>query len=367
MLVNCLGSWHYIVCMSEQIQEDLPESILKPEAAELEHVEEITSEIDDVPLTDPVRQYLREIGRVPLLNAEQEVDLSKRIEAGLFASRLLEVQADLKELKQDFTEEERILGQRYLKKVKDLQLIAADGAIAKHHLMEANLRLVVSIAKRYNGRGLDFLDIIQEGNLGLVRAVEKFDYTKGYKFSTYATWWIRQAITRGIADTARTIRLPVHMVETVNKYVRVERQLSQDLGRAPTHEELSKELGITVAKVKDLEDLAKDPIELDRKIGKDGDSSLGDFIEDTTTIRPEELVVTNSIQEDVRTVISQLDKRSAYIIKQRYGLDTGTAATLDEVGQELGLTRERIRQLQKKAETTLKDLFKKMGIAGPDS
>jgi len=339
--------------MSEQIQGVPPEAVPEPET-------------DNVPSTDPVRQYLREIGRVPLLSAGEEVDLSKRIEAGLFAKRLLNIQADREDQNQDFSEEERLLGKKYLRRAQNLQLIAFEGDGAKRKMLEANLRLVVSIAKRHNGRGLDLLDVIQEGNVGLVRAVEKFDYTRGYKFSTYATWWIRQAIFRGVADTARTIRLPIHLVEQVNKYSAIKGRLAQNLGRPATDDELSEELDLPVARVKVLGDLANSPLELDRIIGNDGDARLGDFIEDASSIPPEDMAVTGSIRDDVRSAIDKLDKRSAYIMKRRYGLDTGKTATLDEIGREVGLTRERIRQLEKKAMTTLKVLFESMGITGPE-
>jgi RNA polymerase primary sigma factor len=283
---------------------------------------------------DLVRAYLKEIGKVALLNAEQEVELAKRIEAGLFAAEKLRL-ADDGKVKLD-------------KRTKtDLQMLARDGKRAKDHLLEANLRLVVSVAKKYTGRGMAFLDLIQEGNLGLVRAVEKFDYTKGYKFSTYAMWWIRQAITRALADQARTIRLPVHLVEQVNKMTRIQRHLLQTLGREPTPEELAKELDTTPEKIVEMQRYARDPISLDQTVGDDGDSQFGDFIEDADAPVAEEAVAFGLLREQLTAVLSTLPEREATVVRMRHGLVDGTPRTLDEIGKRLGLTRERIRQIEK--------------------
>jgi len=287
---------------------------------------------------DPVKDYLKQIGKVPLLNAEQEVELAKRIEAGLFAEEQIgDEAAKLKE------------------KVRDeYEWISEDGRRAKNHLLEANLRLVVSLAKRYTGRGMLFLDLIQEGNLGLIRAVEKFDYTKGYKFSTYATWWIRQAITRAMADQARTIRIPVHMVEVINKLARVQRQMLQDLGREPTPEELAKELDMTPEKVIEVQKYGREPISLHTPLGEDGDSEFGDLIEDSEAIVPAEAVSFTLLQEQLHAVLDTLSEREAGVVSMRFGLTDGQPKTLDEIGKVYGVTRERIRQIESKTMSKLR-------------
>ena len=287
---------------------------------------------------DPVKDYLKQIGKVPLLNAEQEVELAKRIEAGLFA------------------EEKLAEGARHLSTDQrfDLEWIAEDGTRAKNHLLEANLRLVVSLAKRYTGRGMLFLDLIQEGNLGLIRAVEKFDYTKGYKFSTYATWWIRQAITRAMADQARTIRIPVHMVEVINKLARVQRQMLQDLGREPTPEELAVELDMTPEKVIEVQKYGREPISLHTPLGEDGDSEFGDLIEDSEAIQPGEAVSFTLLQEQLHSVLDTLSEREAGVVSMRFGLTDGQPKTLDEIGKVYGVTRERIRQIESKTMSKLR-------------
>ncbi len=288
--------------------------------------------------SDPVKDYLKQIGKVPLLNAEQEVELAKRIEAGLFAEeKLAEGHGSLRP-------ESR----------KDLEWIADDGRRAKDHLLEANLRLVVSLAKRYTGRGMLFLDLIQEGNLGLIRAVEKFDYTKGYKFSTYATWWIRQAITRAMADQARTIRIPVHMVEVINKLARVQRQMLQDLGREPTPEELAAELDMTPEKVIEVQKYGREPISLHTPLGEDGDSEFGDLIEDSEAIQPGEAVSFTLLQEQLHSVLDTLSEREAGVVSMRFGLTDGQPKTLDEIGKVYGVTRERIRQIESKTMSKLR-------------
>ncbi|GAA0800292.1 RNA polymerase sigma factor [Spirilliplanes yamanashiensis] len=290
---------------------------------------------------DSVRAYLKQIGKVPLLNAEQEVELAKRIEAGLYAAERLRA-AD---------EGEESL-ERNLE--RDLRWIGRDGERAKNHLLEANLRLVVSLAKRYTGRGMAFLDLIQEGNLGLIRAVEKFDYTKGYKFSTYATWWIRQAITRAMADQARTIRIPVHMVEVINKLGRIQRELLQDLGREPTPEELAKEMDITPEKVLEIQQYAREPISLDQTIGDEGDSQLGDFIEDSEAVVAVDAVSFSLLQDQLQQVLQTLSEREAGVVRLRFGLTDGQPRTLDEIGQVYGVTRERIRQIESKTMSKLR-------------
>ncbi len=287
---------------------------------------------------DPVKDYLKQIGKVPLLNAEQEVELAKRIEAGLFAEE------KLAEGRRSLNTDERI----------DLEWIAEDGTRAKNHLLEANLRLVVSLAKRYTGRGMLFLDLIQEGNLGLIRAVEKFDYTKGYKFSTYATWWIRQAITRAMADQARTIRIPVHMVEVINKLARVQRQMLQDLGREPTPEELAVELDMTPEKVIEVQKYGREPISLHTPLGEDGDSEFGDLIEDSEAIQPGEAVSFTLLQEQLHSVLDTLSEREAGVVSMRFGLTDGQPKTLDEIGKVYGVTRERIRQIESKTMSKLR-------------
>ncbi len=306
----------------------------------------ISGEDDDAPVqqvmtagatADPVKDYLKQIGKVALLNAEQEVDLAKRIEAGLFA------------------EEKLGSGDKMAPKARrELEWIANDGRHAKNHLLEANLRLVVSLAKRYTGRGMLFLDLIQEGNLGLIRAVEKFDYTKGYKFSTYATWWIRQAITRAMADQARTIRIPVHMVEVINKLARVQRQMLQDLGREPTPEELAKELDMTPEKVVEVQKYGREPISLHTPLGEDGDSEFGDLIEDSEAVVPADAVGFTLLQEELSKVMDTLSDREAGVVGMRFGLTDGQPKTLDEIGRVFGVTRERIRQIESKPMSKLR-------------
>ena len=290
------------------------------------------------PTSDPVRMYLKEIGKVPLLTAEEEVDLAKRIEAGLFASE--KVATTTKKVPEKLR--------------RELEAIERDGQIAKRKLVEANLRLVVSIAKRYVGRGMLFLDLIQEGNLGLIRAVEKFDYTKGYKFSTYATWWIRQAITRAIADQARTIRIPVHMVETINKLIRIQRQLLQDLGREPTPEEIAHEMDLTPEKVREILKVSQEPVSLETPIGEEEDSHLGDFIEDSDAVVPIDAASFILLQEQLDSVLHTLSEREKKVIQLRFGLTDGHPRTLEEVGREFGVTRERIRQIESKTLSKLR-------------
>ncbi|GAA4567583.1 RNA polymerase sigma factor [Planotetraspora kaengkrachanensis] len=307
----------------------------------------LTDDDDDAPVAqvaaagataDPVKDYLKQIGKVPLLNAEQEVELAKRIEAGLFAEEQLS--SDGEQLPVDVRAE--------------LEWIAEDGRRAKNHLLEANLRLVVSLAKRYTGRGMLFLDLIQEGNLGLIRAVEKFDYTKGYKFSTYATWWIRQAITRAMADQARTIRIPVHMVEVINKLARVQRQMLQDLGREPTPEELARELDMTPEKVIEVQKYGREPISLHTPLGEEGDSEFGDLIEDSEAIVPADAVSFTLLQEQLHSVLDTLSEREAGVVSMRFGLTDGQPKTLDEIGKVYGVTRERIRQIESKTMSKLR-------------
>ncbi|MEE6176295.1 RNA polymerase sigma factor [Mycobacterium sp. 050134] len=290
---------------------------------------------------DSVRAYLKQIGKVALLNAEEEVELAKRIEAGLYATQLMSEMAE--------RGDKLPAAQR-----RDMMWICRDGDRAKNHLLEANLRLVVSLAKRYTGRGMAFLDLIQEGNLGLIRAVEKFDYTKGYKFSTYATWWIRQAITRAMADQARTIRIPVHMVEVINKLGRIQRELLQDLGREPTPEELAKEMDITPEKVLEIQQYAREPISLDQTIGDEGDSQLGDFIEDSEAVVAVDAVSFTLLQDQLQSVLETLSEREAGVVRLRFGLTDGQPRTLDEIGQVYGVTRERIRQIESKTMSKLR-------------
>jgi RNA polymerase primary sigma factor len=325
-----------------------------PDAKEKEKVVEAgggfvlsNKEVDDIPVqtaaingatADPVKDYLKQIGKVALLNAELEVELAKRIEAGLYAAE------KLSNPKAKFSKE----------MLYDLKRVQKDGERAKSHLLEANLRLVVSLAKRYTGRGMQFLDLIQEGNLGLIRAVEKFDYTKGYKFSTYATWWIRQAITRAMADQARTIRIPVHMVEVINKLARVQRQLLQDLGREPTPEELARELDMTPEKVVEVQKYGREPISLSTPLGEDGDSEFGDLIEDTEAVSPLEAVTAAARKRELERILSTMSEREALILRHRYGLIDGIPKTLDQIGEEIGVTRERIRQIENKAISKLK-------------
>jgi RNA polymerase primary sigma factor len=287
---------------------------------------------------DPVKDYLKQIGKVALLNAGQEVELAKRIEAGLFAEEKLA----------------RGGGGMGGGERADLEWVAGDGRRAKDHLLEANLRLVVSLAKRYTGRGMLFLDLIQEGNLGLIRAVEKFDYARGYKFSTYATWWIRQAITRAMADQARTIRIPVHMVEVINKLARVQRQLLQDLGREPTAGELAAGLDLTAEKVAEVQKYGREPISLHLPLGEDGDSEFGDLIEDSEAVQPGEAVGFTLLQEQLQSVLGTLSEREAGVVSLRFGLGDGQPKTLDEIGKVYGVTRERIRQIESKTMSKLR-------------
>jgi RNA polymerase primary sigma factor len=319
--------------------------VAKPEEEE-EDAFVLSDDDDDAPAqqvatagatADPVKDYLKQIGKVALLNAEQEVELAKRIEAGLFAEEKLNSGAKLEQ-----------------KMRRELHWIAEDGRRAKNHLLEANLRLVVSLAKRYTGRGMLFLDLIQEGNLGLIRAVEKFDYTKGYKFSTYATWWIRQAITRAMADQARTIRIPVHMVEVINKLARVQRQMLQDLGREPTPEELAKELDMTPEKVIEVQKYGREPISLHTPLGEDGDSEFGDLIEDSEAVVPADAVSFTLLQEQLHSVLDTLSEREAGVVSMRFGLTDGQPKTLDEIGKVYGVTRERIRQIESKTMSKLR-------------
>jgi RNA polymerase primary sigma factor len=314
----------------EEPKEDHPEGVLVFDDKKEDDIPVQTISITGA-TADPVKDYLKQIGKVALLNAELEVDLAKRIEAGLFAEEKLATDKKLgKEMHRDLT------------------WVAKDGQRAKAHLLEANLRLVVSLAKRYTGRGMQFLDLIQEGNLGLIRAVEKFDYTKGYKFSTYATWWIRQAITRAMADQARTIRIPVHMVEVINKLARVQRQLLQDLGREPSPEELARELDMTPEKVVEVQKYGREPISLSTPLGEDGDSEFGDLIEDVEAVSPVEASVAKARNEAIERLLAGLTEREARVIKSRYGLVDGISKTLDQIGEELGVTRERIRQIEAK-------------------
>ncbi len=296
---------------------------------------------------DSVRAYLKQIGKVALLDAEQEVSLAKRIEAGLYAQHRLD------EMARAAAEGDKDAKLSPSLK-RDLRAVARDGRKAKNHLLEANLRLVVSLAKRYTGRGMAFLDLIQEGNLGLIRAVEKFDYSKGYKFSTYATWWIRQAITRAMADQARTIRIPVHMVEVINKLGRIQRELLQDLGREPTPLELAKEMDITEEKVLEIQQYAREPISLDQTIGDEGDSQLGDFIEDSEAVVAVDAVSFTLLQDQLQDVLHTLSEREAGVVRLRFGLSDGMPRTLDEIGQVYGVTRERIRQIESKTMSKLR-------------
>ncbi|MCW2631578.1 MAG: polymerase, sigma 70 subunit, RpoD subfamily [Pseudonocardia sp.] len=299
---------------------------------------ELTAEDLDAqsPAADLVRVYLNGIGKTALLTAEQEVDLAKRIEAGVFAKHVLDTRKQTP------------------KRTKELRAIVRDGEVARNHLLEANLRLVVSLAKRYTGRGMPLLDLIQEGNLGLIRAVEKFDYAKGFKFSTYATWWIRQAITRGMADQARTIRLPVHLVEQVNKLSRIRRDLHQRLGRDATHEELAEESGLPEEKIADLLDYARDPVSLDMPVGSEEEAPLGDFIEDAEGTDAETAVISHLLHDDLRRVLATLDEREQQVIRMRYGLEDGQPRTLDQIGRRFGLSRERVRQIEREVMAKLR-------------
>ena len=348
---------------------DTPEEPVDPDKAEVRVVnltEESTNEVnaftlkdseeDDAPpqtvltagaTADPVKDYLKQIGRVALLNAELEVELAMAIEAGLFAEAALKSgKGEIKLASRTEKIDKRLK--------KELEELAAIGRRKKNHLLEANLRLVVSLAKRYTGRGMLFLDLIQEGNLGLIRAVEKFDYTKGYKFSTYATWWIRQAITRAMADQARTIRIPVHMVEVINKLARVQRQMLQDLGREPTPEELAKELDMTPEKVVEVQKYGREPISLHTPLGEEGDSEFGDLIEDSEAIVPADAVSFTLLQEQLHSVLDTLSEREAGVVAMRFGLTDGQPKTLDEIGKVYGVTRERIRQIESKTMSKLR-------------
>ncbi|PXY32993.1 RNA polymerase subunit sigma [Prauserella sp. PE36] len=311
-----------------------------PMAARADNVAAVPTEEPDLdaqgPSADLVRVYLNGIGKTALLTAAQEVDLAKRIEAGVFAQHMLDTT--------ELSAERRA----------ELSALVRDGQLAKNHLLQANLRLVVSLAKRYTGRGMPLLDLIQEGNLGLIRAVEKFDYSKGFKFSTYATWWIRQAITRGMADQGRTIRLPVHLVEQVNKLARIKRDLHQQLGREATNEELAAESGIAAEKVSSLLDHARDPVSLDMPVGTEEDAPLGDFIEDSEATDAESAVISGLLQDDMRRVLATLDDREQHVIRLRYGLDDGQPRTLDQIGKHFGLSRERVRQIEREVMAKLR-------------
>jgi len=329
--------------------EEIPEPSEKDKASgdfvwdedESEALRQARKDAELTASADSVRAYLKQIGKVALLNAEEEVELAKRIEAGLYATQLMSEHVE--------RGDKLPAAQR-----RDMMWICRDGDRAKNHLLEANLRLVVSLAKRYTGRGMAFLDLIQEGNLGLIRAVEKFDYTKGYKFSTYATWWIRQAITRAMADQARTIRIPVHMVEVINKLGRIQRELLQDLGREPTPEELAKEMDITPEKVLEIQQYAREPISLDQTIGDEGDSQLGDFIEDSEAVVAVDAVSFTLLQDQLQSVLETLSEREAGVVRLRFGLTDGQPRTLDEIGQVYGVTRERIRQIESKTMSKLR-------------
>ncbi|RKT53427.1 RNA polymerase RpoD-like sigma 70 subunit [Saccharothrix australiensis] len=334
--------------IDEPVEDEPAEEEAKPGEGDFvwdeEESEALRQARKDAELTasaDSVRAYLKQIGKVALLNAEEEVELAKRIEAGLYAAE---------RVRRAEEESEKLTPQLR----RDLRWIVRDGERAKNHLLEANLRLVVSLAKRYTGRGMAFLDLIQEGNLGLIRAVEKFDYTKGYKFSTYATWWIRQAITRAMADQARTIRIPVHMVEVINKLGRIQRELLQDLGREPTPEELAKEMDITPEKVLEIQQYAREPISLDQTIGDEGDSQLGDFIEDSEAVVAVDAVSFTLLQDQLQSVLATLSEREAGVVRLRFGLTDGQPRTLDEIGQVYGVTRERIRQIESKTMSKLR-------------
>ena len=330
-----------LVPAAEEVAAEESTEFVWDDEEESEALRQARKDAEMTASADSVRAYLKQIGKVALLNAEEEVDLAKRIEAGLYGAERLR-QAE--EASEKLTVQVK----------RDLRWIVRDGERAKNHLLEANLRLVVSLAKRYTGRGMAFLDLIQEGNLGLIRAVEKFDYTKGYKFSTYATWWIRQAITRAMADQARTIRIPVHMVEVINKLGRIQRELLQDLGREPTPEELAKEMDITPDKVLEIQQYAREPISLDQTIGDEGDSQLGDFIEDSEAVVAVDAVSFTLLQDQLQSVLQTLSEREAGVVKLRFGLTDGQPRTLDEIGQVYGVTRERIRQIESKTMSKLR-------------
>jgi RNA polymerase primary sigma factor len=323
----------------EKSDEELPQGALVLSLVDDEDEVPVYSSAITGATADPVKDYLKQIGKVALLNAAEEVELAMRIEAGLFAEDKLSQMSD--------AERRSSLG-------RELLWVAKDGQRAKSHLLGANLRLVVSLAKRYTGRGMQFLDLIQEGNLGLIRAVEKFDYTKGFKFSTYATWWIRQAITRAMADQARTIRIPVHMVEVINKLARVQRQMLQDLGREPTPEELSRELDMTPEKVIEVQKYGREPISLHTPLGEDGDSEFGDLIEDTEAVVPADAVGFTMLQKQLESLLDSLSEREAGVIRMRFGLGDGMPKTLDQIGDTFGVTRERIRQIESKTMAKLR-------------
>jgi RNA polymerase nonessential primary-like sigma factor len=312
----------------QTIDAEVPEAVADSSSADLDA---------QGPAADLVRVYLNGIGRTALLSAAGEVELAKRIEAGVFAQHVLETSKRLSP-----------------KRSQELATLVRDGNRARNHLLEANLRLVVSLAKRYTGRGMPLLDLIQEGNLGLIRAVEKFDYTKGFKFSTYATWWIRQAITRGMADQGRTIRLPVHLVEQVNKLARIKRDMHQQLGREATTDELARESGLSPDKVMDLLDHARDPVSLDMPVGAEEDAPLGDFIEDAEAADAENAVISGLLQDDLRRVLATLDDREQSVIRMRYGLEDGQPRTLDQIGKSFGLSRERVRQIEREVMSKLR-------------
>lgn len=319
------------------------EEIILSEEDEVD-VENIDLSVPDgISIEDPVRMYLKEIGKVPLLTAEEEIELAQKMEDGVKAAEKI---AELKKTLEDCSEEEKA---EIKKQIEEQQEIADIGEDSKKKLAEANLRLVVSIAKRYVGRGMLFLDLIQEGNLGLIKAVEKFDYRKGYKFSTYATWWIRQAITRAIADQARTIRIPVHMVETINKLIRVSRQLLQELGREPTPEEIAEEMNMPVDRVREILKISQEPVSLETPIGEEEDSHLGDFIQDDNVPVPSDAAAFTLLKEQLVEVLGTLTEREQKVLRLRFGLDDGRARTLEEVGKEFNVTRERIRQIEAKA------------------
>ncbi|MDT7628015.1 MAG: polymerase primary sigma factor [Pseudonocardiales bacterium] len=328
----------------ETVPLDPPDSTGHTDLGPVETLWDSPPSGDDAALAasaDSVRAYLKQIGRVALLSAEQEVELARRIEAGLFASQRLATMTDADKASDPTM-------------YRDLRMIVRSGERAKDQVVEANLRLVVSLAKRYTGRGMPFLDLIQEGNLGLIRAVEKFDYTKGYKFSTYATWWIRQAITRAMADQARTIRIPVHMVEVINQLGKIQRELLRDLGREPTPQELAKELGITPEKVLQIQQYAREPISLQQTIGNEGDSQLGDFIEDSEAVVAADAVAFTLLQDQLQSLLATLPEREAGVVRLRFGLTDGRQHTLDEIGQTYGVTRERIRQIEAKTMSKLR-------------
>ncbi|MBS4900136.1 MAG: RNA polymerase sigma factor RpoD [Clostridiales bacterium] len=334
------------VKITEEIEDEDDNPLLDDENEEDVDLRKIDMTVPDgIGVDDPVRMYLKEIGQVSLLTAAQEIEYAKKMEKGMIAGILLNEEGADPEVKID----EEIYDELKDKNEKELRMVIADGSYAKNCLAEANLRLVVSIAKRYVGRGMQFLDLIQEGNLGLIKAVEKFDYRKGYKFSTYATWWIRQAITRAIADQARTIRIPVHMVETINKQVRISRQLLQELGREPTPEEIAEQMDVPVERVREIQKISQDPVSLETPIGEEEDSHLGDFIQDEDIEQPSEAAARTLLKEQINEELATLTEREQKVLRLRFGLDDGRARTLEEVGKEFQVTRERIRQIEAKA------------------